>query len=58
MRDIPDNAEIYTSALKGMVADASYQPGNLIFGGGGRGVGVATARAGAGNGEQSDERRG
>ncbi|KAE8371973.1 hypothetical protein BDV26DRAFT_298313 [Aspergillus bertholletiae] len=38
VRDIPDDAQIHTSAIRRLHMDDNYRPGNLIIGGGGRGV--------------------
>ncbi len=47
-RDIPANANIHCSAIKRMIADPTYRPGNLIVGGGGRGVRIAPKEDGIG----------
>ncbi|KAL1954108.1 hypothetical protein VTO42DRAFT_1732 [Malbranchea cinnamomea] len=48
VRDIPDDAQIHTSAIKRMKNDPNYRPGNLILGGGGRGVRRAPKHVGIG----------
>jgi hypothetical protein len=47
-RDMPANAIIHGSAIRRMIADESYRPGNLIVGGGGRGMRHAPAEMGIG----------
>jgi len=37
VRDIPKGSKIHVSALRRMVSDPGYRPGNLIDGAGGRG---------------------
>ncbi|KAI9730880.1 MAG: hypothetical protein M1834_005598 [Cirrosporium novae-zelandiae] len=48
VRDIPDSAWIHNSAIRRMLAQEQYRPGNLILGGGGRGVKTAPKEAGIG----------
>ncbi|BAE57913.1 hypothetical protein F9C07_1289606 [Aspergillus flavus] len=38
VRDIPDDAQIHVSAIRRLLKDENYRPGNLIVGGGGRGI--------------------
>lgn len=47
-RDVPATAVIHSSAIKRMLADPKYRPGNLIVGGGGRGVRRAPKKQGIG----------
>jgi hypothetical protein len=47
-RDMPANAIVHGSAIRRMIADESYRPGNLIVGGGGRGMRHAPAEMGIG----------
>ena len=47
-RDIPADAIVHCSAIKRMLADLKYRPGNLIVGGGGRGVRRASEEMGIG----------
>jgi hypothetical protein len=37
VRDIPKGSKVHVSAIRRMMSDPSYRPGNLIEGGGGRG---------------------
>ncbi|PLN78615.1 hypothetical protein BDW42DRAFT_140235 [Aspergillus taichungensis] len=48
VRDIPKEAQIHVSAIRRMMANESYRPGNLIIGGGGRGVKLAPEKYGIG----------
>lgn len=48
VRDIPSDALIHVSAIRRMLADENYRPGNLIVGGGGRGVRRAPEHLGIG----------
>lgn len=48
VRDIPDDAHIHSSAIKRLLTDTNYRPGNLILGGGGRGTKRAPEDAGVG----------
>lgn len=47
-RDIPADAKIHHTAIKRMIVDETYRPGNLIVGGGGRVAKIAPAEAGTG----------
>ncbi|KKK15276.1 hypothetical protein ARAM_001927 [Aspergillus rambellii] len=48
VRDIPNDAHIHVSAIRRMMKDSNYRPGNLIIGGGGRGVRRAPEEYGIG----------
>lgn len=48
VRDIPKEAQIHVSAIRRMMANEGYRPGNLIIGGGGRGVKLAPEKYGIG----------
>lgn len=54
VRDIPKGSKIHVSAIRRMMADPSYRPGNLIEGGGGRGKRKVPPERGIGEWEVAD----